>query len=73
MRHGFGKGKLFTSSELLLAGLALMLLFEGVLPFVSPRAWKDAFRRILALPDGQLRMAGLASMVAGLIMLYWIT
>ena len=73
MRLGFGNGKLFTLSEMLLAGLALMLVFEGLLLFVSPRAWKDAFRRILALPDGQLRMAGLASMVAGLAMLYWIT
>ena len=73
MRLGFGNGKLFTLSEMLLAGLALMLVFEGLLPFVSPRAWKDAFRRILGLPDGQLRMVGLASMVAGLVMLYWIT
>ncbi len=49
-----------------------MLVFEGILPFVAPRAWRDVFRRILALPDGQLRMAGLASMLAGLVMLYWI-
>lgn len=60
-------------SELLLVGLALMLVFEGILPFVAPRAWKAAFQRILALPDGQLRVAGLASMLAGLVMLYWIT
>ena len=49
-----------------------MLVFKGLLPFVSPRAWKEAFRRILALPDGQLRVAGLISMLVGLAMLYWI-
>lgn len=50
-----------------------MLVFEGILPFVAPQAWKDTFRRILALPDNQLRLAGLASMLAGLIMLYWMS
>ncbi len=59
-------------ADILWAGLALMLVFKGILPFVAPQAWKDTFRRILALPDGQLRLAGLASMLAGLIMLYWI-
>lgn len=59
-------------SELLLAGLALMLVFEGIMPFIAPRAWKEAFRRIVTLPDGQLRVAGLVSMLAGLAMLYWI-
>jgi uncharacterized protein len=68
----FGNRKFCTLNELLLAGLALMLVFEGVLPFIAPRAWKEAFRRILALPDGQLRVAGLASMLAGLALLYWI-
>jgi uncharacterized protein YjeT (DUF2065 family) len=63
---------LATLSELLLLGIALMLVFEGLLPFVAPRLWKDTFRRILSLPDGQLRVAGLASMLAGLTMLYWI-
>ncbi len=60
-------------SDVLWVGLALMLVFEGILPFVAPQAWKDTFRRILALPDNQLRLAGLASMLAGLIMLYWMS
>ena len=68
-----GYRKLVKLSELLLVGFALMLVFEGILPFVAPQAWKEAFQRILALPDGQLRVAGLVSMLAGLVMLYWIT
>jgi uncharacterized protein YjeT (DUF2065 family) len=54
-------------STLLLA-LALMLIIEGFLPFVSPRAWRETFRRAIALADGQIRFIGLASMAAGLIL-----
>lgn len=58
--------------EILLAGLALMLIFEGITPFVAPRAWKDSFRRITELPDSYLQLAGLASMLAGLVLLYFV-
>ena len=50
----------------LLMALGLMLLLEGLLPFLSPATWRDMFRRILALTDGQLRFFGLASLLAGL-------
>ena len=50
----------------LLFAFGLMLVLEGVLPFVAPRVWRDMFRRIMAFTDGQLRFAGLASMLAGL-------
>ncbi len=58
--------------EILLAGLALMLIFEGIMPFVAPRAWKDSFRRITEFPDSYLQLAGLASMLAGLVLLYFV-
>ena len=58
-----------TSSVLLLA-LALMLVLEGLLPFLAPRVWRDAFARLVALPDNQLRLAGLTSMLAGLLLFY---
>jgi uncharacterized protein YjeT (DUF2065 family) len=51
----------------LLFAFGLMLVLEGVLPFVAPGVWRDMFRRIMAFTDGQLRFAGLASMVAGLV------
>jgi len=55
-------------STLLLA-VALMLVLEGILPFLAPRVWRDAFRRLTELSDGQLRFLGISSMLVGLILL----
>jgi uncharacterized protein YjeT (DUF2065 family) len=60
-----------TVTEIILAGLAMMLVFEGLLPLLSPRAWRETMQRILAFKDGQLRFVGLSSVVAGLLMLAW--
>ncbi|MFZ5472773.1 MAG: DUF2065 domain-containing protein [Pseudomonadota bacterium] len=49
--------------------LALMLLIEGLLPFASPRTWREAFTRMTQLNDGQIRFMGLISMLAGLLLL----
>ena len=48
---------------------ALMLVLEGLLPFLAPALWRDTFRRILQLSDGQIRFFGLASMLAGIVLL----
>ena len=58
---------------LLLGALALMLVFEGLLPFLSPSAWRRVFERATRLTDGQIRFLGLSSMIAGLAMLaiFW--
>jgi uncharacterized protein YjeT (DUF2065 family) len=56
----------------LLAALALLLVIEGLLPFFSPRIWRQAFRRMIELSDGQLRFIGLTSMLAGVVLLYWV-
>lgn len=53
-------------AELLLGALALMLVLEGLLPFVSPAQWRSIFERALQLTDGQLRFLGLSSMLIGL-------
>jgi len=53
----------------LLGGLALMLVFEGLLPFLSPGTWRSAFERATRLSDGQIRFVGLGSMVLGLLLL----
>ncbi len=52
--------------DVIAAGIALMLVIEGVLPFVAPRLWRETFRKATELTDGQLRFMGLASMLAGL-------
>jgi uncharacterized protein YjeT (DUF2065 family) len=44
---------------------ALMLVFEGLLPLLAPAQWRDMFRRVLALSDGQIRFVGLALVASG--------
>jgi uncharacterized protein YjeT (DUF2065 family) len=51
----------------LLMAFGLMLVLEGVLPLLAPQAWRDTFRRMIELNDGQLRFVGLISMIAGLV------
>ena len=53
----------------LLMALALMLVIEGLLPFLAPSAWRETFRRLMQLTDGQIRFFGLTSMLTGLILL----
>jgi uncharacterized protein YjeT (DUF2065 family) len=53
----------------LLTAVALVLVIEGALPFISPAIWRDAFRRIMELSDGQIRFIGLTLMLAGLLLL----
>ena len=55
-----------------LLGLALMLVIEGIMPFVFPALWRDTFRRLVQFNDGQLRFVGLTSILAGLLLLYWV-
>ena len=54
----------------LLMALALMLVIEGLLPFLAPKLWRETFRRLLQLTDGQIRFFGLTSMIAGLLLLF---
>ncbi len=58
-------------SDNLLAAIALMLVIEGLLPFLLPAAWRETFRKLIELGDGQLRFIGLSSMIAGLLLLYF--
>ena len=45
--------------------LALVLILEGVLPFCAPSLWRDTFRKVTELSDGQLRFVGLIAITAG--------
>ena len=55
--------------EALLGALALMLVIEGLLPFLSPATWRQAFERATRMSDGQIRFIGLLSLLAGLALL----
>jgi uncharacterized protein len=58
-------------SDTLLTALALVLVVEGLLPLIAPRLWRESFRRLLDLNDGQLRFIGLISILIGLAG-YWL-
>jgi uncharacterized protein YjeT (DUF2065 family) len=51
---------------------ALMLIIEGILPFINPTALRRALLQVATMTDQQLRTMGLLSMVAGLLILYWV-
>ena len=54
----------------LVAALGLLLVIEGILPFLSPGAVRRAFERLAAMDDAALRLAGAASMLAGVAVLW---
>jgi uncharacterized protein len=55
--------------EWFFSALALVLIIEGLLPFISPKGWRGVFEKVLKLSDGQIRFYGLASIIAGLVLL----
>jgi uncharacterized protein YjeT (DUF2065 family) len=60
------------SGKLLLA-FALMLIIEGIFPFVFPTGWRDTFRKIAELPVRRIRVGGLVAMLIGLLLLWLAT
>ena len=56
-------------NKTLLIAFGLMLLIEGLLPFLAPRLWRATFRRVTELADGQIRFIGLTSILVGLVLL----
>ncbi|BCM25228.1 DUF2065 domain-containing protein [Methyloradius palustris] len=53
-------------STTLIVAIGLMLVLEGLLPLLAPKAWRQTFERMMTLKDGQLRFVGLLSMLVGL-------
>jgi uncharacterized protein len=60
-------------SDVLWSAFALVLVVEGLLPFFSPRLWRQMFEQALQLSDGQLRFIGLSSMLLGLLALVFVS
>jgi uncharacterized protein YjeT (DUF2065 family) len=59
-------------SDTLWVAFGLMLIFEGVFPFMSPQGWRDKMAQLMVLQDGQIRFFGLVCILAGLLMLWWL-
>jgi uncharacterized protein YjeT (DUF2065 family) len=56
--------------DTLLIAFALMLVLEGILPFLLPGIWRDTFKKLTEAGDNQVRFIGLTSMLLGLLLLY---
>ena len=54
-----------------LAALGLALIIEGLLPFIAPSAWRQAFTQLMEKADGKLRLFGLGA-VGGELLLRWV-
>jgi uncharacterized protein YjeT (DUF2065 family) len=53
--------------------LALVLVIEGMFPFLSPTGWRKTFAQLLQLSDGQIRFFALCSILTGLLLIWWMT
>jgi uncharacterized protein YjeT (DUF2065 family) len=57
------------TSDTFWLALALVLVLEGLMPFLSPQRWRQVFEQVLKLSDGQVRFLGLASIACGLLLI----
>ncbi len=57
------------SFETMLLAVALVLMLEGLMPFISPVRWRQVFEQVLRLSDGQIRFLGLASILSGVVLI----
>ena len=57
-------------SDTLWLALALVLVIEGLFPFISPGSWRRMFAQLLQLPDNQIRLFAMASISVGLLMIW---
>ncbi len=59
--------------DTLLLALGLMLILEGLMPMVSPRNWRRLFEQLLQLEDGQIRFFGMAMVITGLLLFWFVS
>lgn len=58
------------SGQLFWTALALLLIVEGLIPFISPQGWRRTVTQIARLRDGQIRFIGLGGVAVGLLLLW---
>ncbi len=56
----------------LLTALALVMVVEGIMPFISPQGYKNTMQQLLMMPNSTLRYVGLGLMVVGVIALFMV-
>ena len=60
------------STDTLWIALGLVLVLEGLYPFISPTGWRRMFQQLLQLNDGQIRFFGLFSILIGLLLIWFL-
>jgi hypothetical protein len=60
------------TSDVFWLAVALVLVIEGLFPFLSPAGWRKMFQQILQLNDGQLRFFGICSILCGMLLLWFL-
>ena len=53
--------------------LAFMFMFEGLMPMLLPARWRETFLRLTRMTDQQIRLFGFMSVVAGLLLCWWVS
>jgi hypothetical protein len=56
----------------LLAAIALVMIIEGIIPFISPRGYKNTMQQLTAMPESTLRSIGFGLMLVGVVSLYFV-
>ena len=56
----------------LFSALALVMIIEGIIPFISPQGYKKSMQQMLAMPESKLRVVGFSLMLVGAILLFFI-
>ena len=54
----------------LFSSIGLMLVIEGLMPFLLPQGWRDTFKKLITMKSGQIRFMGLVSFLLGLIFIF---
>jgi len=54
----------------LLTALALVMVVEGIIPFISPQGYKNTMQQLMAMPNNTLRSVGLGLMIIGVVSLF---
>ena len=54
----------------LFSSLGLMLVIEGLMPLFFPQGWRNTFKKLIAMKNGQIRFMGLVSFLLGLIFIF---
>jgi uncharacterized protein YjeT (DUF2065 family) len=56
--------------QVLPVAIALLLIAEGLLPFISPGRWREMVLRVAELDDSAIRSVGLGCILSGVVLLY---